>query len=393
MGVLAEVLQFKANEQAQQKAQADSILQATQLFQQARQQAIANQVTGLQLKAGLAEKGLIIDPSSKSGFKRDTSLMSPLEQLIQTGQAADASNKIMAAGGPGINLFGGGQASIPTASIGGAIGSVIGQPSVGGTTSPGMIETQKLNVAGVPTDTSVTYPAAKAAEASATDLGKATAEAQKTSARDTAQLQMVSQGIKNMNEIHKELSDKGFAGNSLANAVLTNYQHLPNSKLQNAVVPQDVQKLSGRFTSARNETLVKVQPILSQQFGEAGSVRIMESLLNLSKGEFGDLSTPHAQFEGQAEGTLGSLYRIKLASDRYLQELKNSGQSIPKDEKSVIDGISSNMSDLSPAQEAQLKGLVDNTLGKSVQTFNVGGITYNIPADKVPEFKKAKGIK
>lgn len=44
MGVLDAVLQYKANEQAQQKAQSDSILQATQLFQQARQQATVNQM-------------------------------------------------------------------------------------------------------------------------------------------------------------------------------------------------------------------------------------------------------------------------------------------------------------------------------------------------------------
>lgn len=366
MGALEAVLNLKAQEKAAEQQRNDNLTQGIQLFNQAVQQSKQNQFQQLQYKAGLAEKGLIADSTSLSGFKRDTSLMSPLEQLIQTGQAADANNKIMAAGGQGFNLFGGNAGSgvtIPQPSVGGAIGNTINAPAINPATSnPGIVSGQNLNVAGVPTETKIEYPAADAAKASATDLGKATADAQTTSARDTAQLQMVSQGIKNMNDIHKQLVDKGLAGDIYRAGIMNNVDKLPLEMQK--LVPQDAQKLAGQFTSARNETLVKVQPILSQQFGQAGSVRIMESLLNLSKGEFGDLSTPRAQFEGQAEGTLGSLFRIKLGSDRYLQELKKSGQKLPTDEKSVIDGISANMSDLSPGQEKQLKGLVENTLGK-----------------------------
>ncbi len=51
MGVLDAVLQMKATEAAQQKAQSDSLLQATQLFQQARQQSTENQLKGMLVNA------------------------------------------------------------------------------------------------------------------------------------------------------------------------------------------------------------------------------------------------------------------------------------------------------------------------------------------------------
>ena len=165
---LDAVLQYRAQEQQKQQAQGEQVAQAFQIFQQARQQAQANQLAQLQMKASLAEKGLVIDPTSPSGFKRDTSLMSPLEQLIQNGQAADANNKIIAGGGQGVNLFGAGG----TQPIGGAVGQAIsktGESSIP-TDNQGVIASQTLNVAGVPTDTKVEYPAADAAK----ELSKAT---------------------------------------------------------------------------------------------------------------------------------------------------------------------------------------------------------------------------
>lgn len=367
MGALEAVLQMKAQERAQEESNGQAFANALQIFNTARQQALSNSLAIKQYKAGLAEKGLVEDANSPNGFKRDISLMSPLEQLIEAGKAADANNKIIEAGGQGINLFSNKSSPnfINIPQVGGAIGQTINQPSIN--SGQGIVSGQTLNVAGVPTSTKLEYPAADAAKASATDMAKEQTAAQTTSARDTAQFQMVAQGIKNLNEIHKNLVDKGFAGDMYRGAFSENLDKIPLEIQKN--VPKDVQKDIGKFVSGRNEILVKVQPILSQQFGQAGSVRIMESLVNLSKQEFGGLGTPRAQFEGQAEGTLSSLYRIKLASDRYIQELQKAGQEIPKDENSVIQGIAANMSDLSPEQDKQLQGLVKNTLGYS-KSFN-----------------------
>ncbi len=86
---LDAVLQLKAQQAADQKAQSDSILQATQLFNQARQQALSNQLGIMQYKAGLAEKGLV--PQSDGSFKYDPSLTNPLSQIMTaTKLQADA---------------------------------------------------------------------------------------------------------------------------------------------------------------------------------------------------------------------------------------------------------------------------------------------------------------
>lgn len=366
---LDAVLALKQSETDQRNREQDQITQAVQLFQQARQQATQNKFAELQYKAGLAEKGLIPDPNSPSGFKRDTSLQDPLSQLLMQGKAAEAQKNILEAGGPNINLFGSTAGapgtSIPQLKIGGSIGQTINQSS--STPNQGIVSDQTLNVAGVPISTKVEYPAADAAKVSATDMAKEVTAAKVTSSRDTAQLQMVAQGIKNLNEIHKNLVDKGYAGDIYRGALANNIDKIPSELQKN--IPEDVQKNIGKFTSARNEILVKVQPILSQQFGQAGSVRIMESLVNLSKGEFGDLSTPRGKFIGQAEGTLGSLFRIKMASDRYIKDLKESGQEMPKDESAVAQGIYSKIAELTPEQDKQLQGLIENTLGEA-KSFN-----------------------
>lgn len=399
MSVLDAVMAYKQNQQALQQQQGQAIGQAFQNFQQARQQAIMNSFMQKNYKAGLAEKGLAEDNSTPSGYKYDPSTLNPLQQVMMAGQgqanAKTAGNKQLydLYGGAISGLLGkGSQGQIPgqvspstlQSVQGNAVASQIpaltgGTGSVSPQTASG---TDSLVQSGANTETdpfsgittqknTFISPGAEATKTSATDIAKAQTEAQIGKARDTAQFGMIAQGLKNLNDIHKELSDKGFAGNAWSNGVIDNYNKIPNIEgLRDKLVPPDVQNLAGKFVSARNEALVKVQPILSQQFGQAGTSRIMESLVDLSKGEFGDLNTPHAKFEGQTEGTLGSLFRIKAASDKYLDLLKQSGQSIkdipntPEGQKRVIDGISSQMTDLTSDQKKELQNIVDSTLGR-----------------------------
>lgn len=119
---LDAVLQYRAQEQQKQQVQGEQIAQAFQIFQQARQQAIANQLAQLQMKASLAEKGLVIDPTSPSGFKKDDSLRSDLDKLIERGRGAAAEKSIYDAGGPPPSIF-------SENKVGGAVGQVIGKAS------------------------------------------------------------------------------------------------------------------------------------------------------------------------------------------------------------------------------------------------------------------------
>lgn len=389
---LEAVLNLKAQEKAQQQQASDNITQAVQMLQQAKQQSIQNQMAALQYKSGLAEKGL--KQNSDGSYQYDPSVMNPLQQVLTgTKLQADAKtagnkkvydmasnvlNNLLPGNNDSANI----QSSSPIPA-GTPLAQVLAPTATQtpATTSAVMTPTSQTSqtdpITGLTTGTTtMTNIPAKLAETKATDVAKEQAQAEIGSSRDTAQFQMVAQGLKNLNEIHKKLSDQNLAGNSLANLISTHYQNIPNQDLQNKIVSPENQKLIGKFISARNEALVKIQPILSQQFGQAGTSRIMQSLVELSKGEFGDLGTPHAQFEGQAEGTLGSFYRFKIASDKYLDGLKKAGQSLPENtvdgQNQVIQGIASNLGDLNPSQQKQLDSIVNSTLGKSNQSLPSG---------------------
>lgn len=394
MSTLDSLLQYKSQQDAIQQNNASSISKAVDTFNQLRQQGIQNKMSMLQTRLGAAQSGISIGSNGELSY--NPSLLNPLSQIMAGAKlqadaktaenpqlyqmAASAINRLMGNNSSVQPAQGGFQTSQGNIPIGQqqqpsstSIDSFM--PPSTSTTSPSPTQMTPMSasidpISGLPTvqAKNVQGEAQSAAiSKKATDLAGAQSDAEIGQARDGAQMQLIAQSIKNMNNIHKELSEKGFAGNVYGPAAIANLDKIPTKGLQDSLVPPEVQKLAGQFNAARNETLVKVQPILSQQFGQAGSTRIMDSLINLSKGEFGDLNTPHAQFEGQASGSLGSLYRIKLAGDKYLTDLKSQGQSLPKDEKTVTDEIYKRMGDLTPDQNKQLQDMTNNVLGKSSQ--------------------------
>lgn len=136
MGALEAVLQYRAQEQQKQQAQGEQVAQAFQIFQQARQQAQANQLAQLQMKANLAEKGLVIDPTSPSGFKIDTSLQDPLTQLLTAGKVGEAAKNLNLP-----DVFQKAQQSVQSLS-GTPIGNAI-QPAAQATSNPNDLMNQK----------------------------------------------------------------------------------------------------------------------------------------------------------------------------------------------------------------------------------------------------------
>lgn len=205
--------------------------------------------------------------------------------------------------------------------------------------------------------------AVKEAGQYATDMGKAKGEAKIGTSRDVQQLGMVQGALKNLVSNYNDLNKAGAAGDIYRGFGMSHLGMLP--KEMQGVVPEDIQNKSGQFISARNELITKMQPLLSQQFGAAGSSRIMESLLNMSKTEIGDLSTPKPQFEGQVEGTIKSLYRISKASQAYEQDLANSGQPAPDPDTAAREIFNRMQSQkLSPEEENSMQSIINDTLGR-----------------------------
>lgn len=281
----------------------------------------------------------------------------------------------------------------------------------------------------IPKSIKTQNPQAEASLASAKTFGSKQAEqmmgAQESESRDIQQLGMVKNALKPLVDSYNQVYDKkvlgmGAAGDAYGSNIVKNSKFVPRG-LQDKIVGSDVQQAAGQFLSNKNEIITKLQPLLSQQFGKEGSSRIMESLVHMSQQEIGDLDTPKDQFYGQISGTISSLYRIAKASQAYAKDLSQSGKPIP-DPDTAAQEISRRMAfqNLSDGEQKELKGIIDDTLGQNKpkassskadfnpvskasmtqpeetaqsQTFTVDGKTYNIPADKVASFKKAKGIK
>lgn len=165
---LDAVLQIRQSEQDQRNLQQQQIMQVFQNFQQARQFNAQQQLAGLQTKIGAAQSGIGINPDGT--LRPDQSLMNPLSRFIQMGQVYDANNKIKLGGGQGMDLSGYGVGGNNNNSGGQGVGignvslpnqqtndpSVTGADSQNGTNnSDYQVASQKLNVAGVPTETEI----------------------------------------------------------------------------------------------------------------------------------------------------------------------------------------------------------------------------------------------
>lgn len=399
----------------QQQQQADNFTKGIDSLNQMQQNIAQNRLTAMNTKVGAAQSGIAIGPNGELSY--NPSLLNPLSQIMAGAKlqadaktagnprlynmAGSAIQRLMGAASgsvqptqagfqtsQGMIPVGGGQsATDPNSYLSSASASIAPGPM-----TPMSASTDPIS--GLSTVQSENIPAkvaSAAATTKATNLAGAQTDAEVSQARDDAQMSLISQSMKNMLNIHKQLSDKGFAGNVYGPGLISNLNKIPTKSLQESLVPPDVQDLAGKFTSARNEAVQKVIPMLSQQFGKEGSSRIMDSLLDLAKGELGDLSTPHSQMIGQASGTLGSLYRIKLAGDKYLSDLKSMNQPIPKDEDTVKNEIYKRMGDLTPKQNSQLQDMTNSVLGKSKRISVIGpdGTSGTISENNLEEALKS----
>lgn len=353
----------------QQKAQAaqqqsDNLTQGLQMLQQAQQQAKVNQLAQLQLKAGLAEKGLVSDSSTASGFKRDTSLMSPMDLLIQQGQAADANNKIMAAGGQGLNLFGAGTKSpvtIPQAPVGGAIGQVLNQPSSVAQTDPnqGMVASQTLNVAGVPTSTTIDYPNVKTANKMAEGVPQ-----------DKAGLyNLAKESVSNVDNIMSTLFPKGTPESFDRGAAFQS--NTPNLKLPvigqigPSYIPtekgQDIYRWTGNAIAARQliQTGVAARPEETQRLLDAFAASGTSNAKSTFKG-YKELKDFYVSFNHDLK-TLGldDLQKKYPGAKEYLKSQSNS-QSEPASFANAAEAAKAGLADGTPITINGVKGKWSN---------------------------------
>lgn len=334
-------------------------------------------------------------------------LVTPKQNMGNAGQAPSPMPGNPNSGGamigaPGTSQFGAGVLPMPISGGGNAQSAPSGAPMspMNPINSPVVTGGSTTQKAFEPPSFSQTYanPAAEANVAGAKEFsGKMAGEqagAQAGVAKDTQQLAMITNAIKPLAENYDKVYNSKVggvlpaAGDVYGSTIVKNADWLPRG-IQNSVVPPETQQAAGQFLANKNELVTKLQPLLSQQFGKDGSSRIMESLLNMSQNEIGDLNTPRDQFHGQITGTISSLYRIAKASQAYKQDLDTSGQSSPNPTVAAQE-IMKRMSlqNMGPSESKELQGLIDGTLGNNSSTGVSGSfnpVTSAKPQQKSPQ--------
>lgn len=352
---LEAVLALKANEQAQQEREAQQIANAFQIFQNARQQAQANQFAQLQLKAGLAEKGLKLNQDGS--FSRDESLLSPIDKLIETGKAATAEKAIYEAGGPTPSIFKGGvqsnQSVVSPASIS-SPNNVSGQDIVVEKYDEfgrpkefiDISAKKKAKVAeGIPADKAGLYGLSKE---SIGNIDKIV---------DTL---FPNKEAKTLEERAKSF-DRGAAFQS----------NTPNLKLPLGmqIGPDFIATEKGQDVYRWASTAVSAKQLI--QTGVAARPDETRKLVQ-------------AYIPSGVSSSKSSLKGLKELQDFYVtfnNDLKNLGTN---ELESKYPGVREYLKNSTQSES-------DNN-SPSFQRFTVDGVVYNIPADKVDAFKKAKGL-
>lgn len=216
-------------------------------------------------------------------------------------------------------------------------------------------------------------------------MGTEMAGAQAGTAKDNQQLAMITNALKPLAKSYDNVYNSKVAGimpaagDIYGSTIVKNADMIPLFA-QSSVVPPDTQKEAGQFLANKNELVTKLQPLLSQQFGKDGSSRIMETLINMSQNEIGDLNTPRAQFHGQITGTISSLYRIAKAAQAYKQDLETSGQPVPDTQtaaKEIINRM--NLQKQTPQEQKELQGLINDTLGIKSTAPGTGSVGSQNP--------------
>lgn len=340
---LEAVLSLKANQQAQEQQRSENLSQGLQMLAQAKQQAITNNMAQMQYKAGLAERGLVPDESTPSGFRFDASTMNPFQQIL-TGtklqaDAKTAGNKqIYDLAGKMLNSLPGQQQSIPQSSpipTGSPIGQVIGTPQSAAPLSSPVTsgqnsvmtptgqtsQTDPITGLTTGTTTSTNIPA-DVAKANAIELGREQVSGQKAVAVDKTLTDSLTQHMLGRSRSYATAFNGGMAGGQgqvFAGQKLGQEPLL--SGMENIYDPKAVTAASD-FDSSTNGMVARAQQYFASQVGTgASSTRLFTTVIDMLKQEFGTRKDSPVSLMGRNSGTTRTMYILGKAGQEYLDNL------------------------------------------------------------------------
>ena len=206
------------------------------------------------------------------------------------------------------------------------------------------------------------------------EIEKSKAKMQQSKISSQHNLELVSGAAKDLSEWLVRAYGEGGAGSV--------YQAGITALARKGVLPPAIANkfaASGAVVGKRNEMLLKMFPMLTQQLGKEGSIRLIESVLERIGQTLPDTATPPGLAKEQLVGTLQSMYRINRAVNLIdLEQL--SPETMPafvnliSDAAARIEFDEDEQSGLDKFITNSLKPL-DKYLGKQTSTTNQSGWT------------------
>lgn len=400
-GQTSQQEQQRIANQASQFGQTN-ILEQQRLAQQAQQFGQTNQLGQLQVRAGLAQSGLKMNPDGS--FAYDPTVMNPTQQYMLALQGQSAAkiagnpqayqmysgllNRIMGGGSPN------GAGTSPLLSSGGAGGQsqgispnvgVSGSPNLNGMLTLGQSSTTDPFSGVTSTSQNQVNPAAQnlveASKQKQSDVSQAQLEAsQRQSALDSTLRQ-----ITPLVEAHKILVDHGVAGSGGLFGIGDSEGRFKGSNLPivgNKMYSPEDQKIAADYkTSVDALDLGAIAPATASA-GKEGSSKVVASLKPVSGGFLGNLDATLPQVQGSAEATIKDLAMKNIAAQRYVDDLKsrNIGLSTQTPEQ-IATGIKKNLGSISKDEQSQIDDMVKQATGNTKNNndnspFKVGEL-YN----------------
>lgn len=152
----------------------------------------------------------------------------------------------------------------------------------------------------------------------------------------------------------------GLLGDKASTFLGENFGQNPISKYVSMGYDPDAIKAASAFESSTNGLLSQGQQVFAGQMGTgAASTRIMSSVLDLLKGEFGDKTDSPASMMGRAEGSQQTIYLIQKFGGQYLDTLNKMGIT------------PSNIDNLPPSAIDQIKSGFGQAVHQGISNYEV----------------------
>lgn len=386
---LSAVLDLVSKRNAQQQQQTDNLNSGITLLNQQMQNAKQNQLLQLQIKAGLAQSGLQLNPDNSIQYNQN--LIPPYQQLTQRlgvltaaknagqqnlyQQLTNQANGLMAnsqtpqqpQGSPQVAAL---LAAAPAQGISPNVSpqpptSLNGMLTLGqnSTTDPyGGVTTTSQNQVNLPAKSIETIEGAKDAA-----LGAGNTQY----AQDLSQLGLEAGQLAQINKLHQNLSNAklaGYPGATLASSV---------GKL--AASPQ-IQSDLGQLNSSIEGYGKSALIASTSEPGVGGAKRGGTSSQLLQQ------DTPHSELEGNIKGLLWNGYEKTLATNKYNALLSSQGQNpanqTPQQKQA---GVYAQMGQMTDSERKIGQNLIDRTLytGPTAFKSEAAALNANVPSGTI----------